>query len=327
MEQPLSNLIDPHLFRMALFKWLDVVGIVLWIGAIGFRLLVFRPSLKALRDPETEKHLQKEEADYTEPALKGLLLYLLIIHFLIWVHEAEMMSGKPLSAIAPVLPVVLTKTHFGSIWIMKLFLLLFLFVLVRVRTKGRDPILLGTGIFLCLMGGLVGHPLTHGAHHWAILTDWIHFTSVSIWIGGLLPLRRLARKAASRMEPAGLARFLQSLIGTFSKWAILAVALIIASGAYNAVVFMDAHWIFDFNYGQVLSVKLLLAAATIGMGGLSRFYVLPSLPTSQSSAPLMASDLEQRFFRYITIEVGFAIVTLLLAALLTQTAPPPPPAQ
>lgn len=324
MEQPLFNLMDAHLFRMTLFKWLDVVGIVLWVGAIGFRLLVFRPSVKALRDPEAEKRLQKEEADYTEAALKGLLFYLLVIHFLTWVHEAEMMSGKPLSAIIPVLPIVLTKTHYGSIWTIKLFLLLFLLLLVQIRIKARDPILLGVGIFLCLTGGLVGHPFTHEAQRGAVFTDWIHFTSVSIWIGGLLPLRRLARKAASWMAPAGLARFLQILIGTFSKWAILAVALIIASGGYNVILFLDRHWIFDFNYGQVLSIKLLLAAATIGMGGLSRFYVLPSLPNIQSSAPLLASDLEQRFFRYITIEVGLAMVTLLLAALLAQTAPPPP---
>lgn len=327
MEQPFSNLIDFHLFRMTLFKWLDVIGIVLWIGAIGFRLLVFRPSLKALRDPEAEKRLEREEAAYTEPAMRGLLFYLLVVHFLTWVHEAEMMSGKPLSAIAPVLPIVLTQTHFGSIWIMKLVLLLFLFVLVRVRIKARDPLLFGVGLFLCLMGSLVGHPLTHGAQQGVVLTDWVHFISVSVWIGGLFPLQRLARKAAAWMEPVSLAFFLRILIGVFSRWAIVAVALVIASGGYNAAVFIDSHWPLDFNYGQVLSTKLLLAAATIGMGGLSRFYILPALSKVQISAPLMASDLEQRFFRYITIEIGLAVVTLFLAALLTQTAPPPPPGQ
>src|SRR3569832_2179327 len=102
MPQPLSHLIDFHLFRMTLFKWLDIVGIVLWIGAIGFRLLVFHPSLKALRaptrnptDPQSadptkiEARLRKEEAAYTEPALRRLLVYLIVLHFITWVHQAE----------------------------------------------------------------------------------------------------------------------------------------------------------------------------------------------------------------------------------------------
>ena len=204
MEQSLSHLIDFHLFRMTLFKWLDVVGIVLWIGAIGFRLLVFLPSLTALRDPDAERRLQQAEAAYTEPLLKGLLGYLLIIHFLTWVHEAQMMSGKPLSAIAPVLPIVLTRTHFGSIWIIKLLLLIFLFILVRMRINARDPLLLGAGVFLCLTGSLTGHAVTRPALHGVVFSDWVHYTAVSIWIGGLLPLRRLARKGAAWMDPARL---------------------------------------------------------------------------------------------------------------------------
>lgn len=324
MAQPLFDLIDPHLLRMTLFKWLDLVGIVLWIGAIGFRLVVFSPVLKALRRPALESRLRREEAAYTEPALQGVLLYLLILHLATWVHQAEMMSGKPLSEIGPVLPIVLSKTHFGAIWEVKLFLLLFLFVLVRVRIPARDLLLFGAGLFLCVTGSLVGHPYTHGGERGAVLTDWVHFSAVSVWIGGLLPLRRMARKAASFMEPAPLALYLQLLIGRFSIVAILAVALIAASGAYNAALFLDRHWIFDFTYGQILSMKLLMAAATIGMGGISRFYLLPALSKAQDAAPLVVSDLERRFFRYLTIEVALAVATLLLAALLTQTAPPPP---
>lgn len=324
MEQPLSHLIDFHLFRMTLFKWLDLLGIVLWIGAIGFRLLVCFPSLKALRDPEAETRLRREEAAYSEPALKGLLIYLLILHFLTWVHEGQMMSGKPLSAIGPVLPIVLTKTHFGAIWIIKLVLLLFLSILVRLRIRARDPLLLAGGLFLCLMGSLIGHAVTHPTLHGVVFSDWIHYAAVSVWIGGLLPLRRLSRGAASRMEPDRLALFLRTLIGIFSKWATVSVALIITSGTYNAVLYLDRHWIFDFNYGQVLSTKLLLVAATVGMGGLSRFYILPALHRIQKTGPWTALDLERRFSRFLAVEVAFAMITLLLTALLTQTPPPPP---
>lgn len=324
MEQPLSYLLDAHLFRMTLFKWLDVIGIVLWIGAIGFRLLIFSPLLKALRDPELETRLRREESAYTEPVLKGLLLYLIVLHLITWVHEGQMMSGKPLSALAPVLPIVLTQTHFGTIWAMKLLLLLGLFILVRIRIDARDPLLLGAGLFLCLAGSLIGHAVTHPALHGVIFSDWVHYAAVSIWIGGLLPLRRLARKGASWMDAARLAVFLRILIGLFSKWATLSVVLIVATGIYNAVLFLDRHWIVDFNYGQVLSMKLLFVAATIGMGGLSRFYILPSLQRIHASAPFTASEIERRFFRFITVEIVFAMMALLLAALLTQTAPPPP---
>ena len=318
---------DLHLFRMTLFKWLDVTGIVFWIGAIGFRLLVFLPSLKSVRDRSAEERLRRDAADYTEPALKGLLIYLLVLHFLTWVHEAEMMSGKPLSAIAPILPIVLTKTHFGMIWAIKLFLLLLFSILVRIRFRVRDPLLFGGGLFFCLMGSLVGHPVTHPALHGVVFADWIHYAAVSVWIGGLLPLRRLSRKAASWMDPASLASYLRSLISAFSKVATISVVLIIVSGTYNAYLLLDGHWIFDVNYGRVLVAKLLFVGATIGMGGLSRFYILPSLYRVKRSGPLTSSDLERRFAGFLMIELTFAIITLLLAALLSQTPPPSPPLQ
>ncbi|MFQ5780268.1 MAG: hypothetical protein ACE5HN_05720, partial [Nitrospiria bacterium] len=80
IEEGISQLIDPHLFRMALFRWLDIVGIVLWVGAIGFRRLIFFPSIQRIHDPETRARLEREEASYTDPVLSFTLLYLFILH-------------------------------------------------------------------------------------------------------------------------------------------------------------------------------------------------------------------------------------------------------
>lgn len=307
---------------MTLFRWLDIIGIVVCVGSIGFWRLIFLPSIQILSDGEKRTRLEEAEFFHTERVIFFALVYLFILHLLTLVHQAEMMSGLPLSEIIPVLPLVLKRTHFGLIWIIKLFLLFFLFVFTRFRMKVHPTLLLGMGSLLCLTGSLAGHAVSRNPFFGIILSDWFHYTAVVIWIGGLFPLRWIAGKSARLLEPERLGAFLEKTLAVFSRWAVICVMIILTTGMINAVGYLGWRDTFNVPYGRVLLSKLVLVGIVLSLGAVSRFYILPSFRKIKEGGMMKGSELERRFKYAVTIEIGFAVLVLILAALLTQTSPP-----
>ncbi len=311
-----------HLFQMAIFRWLDIIGVVLLVGATAFRQLTFLPSIKAVINLKTRSGMLEEEDRRSAPFLRMLLLYLLILHFLTLVHQSVMMSDRPLSEIVPVITIVVFKTHFGLIWGIKLLLLLFLMIVGRSEIARKGRLLFGVSCLLCLMGSLSGHAIARQAYYLAG-TDWLHYTAVAVWAGGLLPLRGIARRSQHWLESTDLAAFLSRIVETFSVWAILCVVTIIMTGSFNAMIYLGPSGIIiEPEYAKVLIIKLCFVLGAFGLGGFSRFYILPRLQKSEQLVSAGVHSLEKIFYRAITLELGLVIGALILAALLTQTPPP-----
>ncbi|MFQ5579952.1 MAG: copper resistance D family protein [Nitrospiria bacterium] len=302
---------------MALFRWLDIVGVVMCVGTIAFRRLIFLPSIQMLGDDQQRTLLEETEFFHTKRVIFLSLVYLLILHLLTLVHQAEMMSGSPLSGIIPVLPLVLKRTHFGLIWLTKLFLLVSLFVMTSFRLKTKPTPLLMVSLLLCLTGSLSGHAVSRSPFLGIILSDWFHYSAVSLWIGGLFPLRWVSGKSARLLQPGRLGFFLEKTLTAFSRWAVLCVMTILMTGMINAGAYLGWQSGFDIPYFRVLLSKLALVGLVLLLGAVSRFYFLPAF--SEDNA---GGELERRFRLVLTIEIGFAVLTLILAALLTQTSPP-----
>jgi putative copper export protein len=275
-----------------------------------------------LSDDGKRANLEEAEFSHTERVIFFSLVYLLILHLLTLVHQAEMMSGLSLSEIMPILPLVLKRTHFGLIWIIKLFLFVFLFVLTRFRMQTQSTILLGMGSLLCLTGSLSGHAVSRNPFFWIIFTDWFHYMAVAIWIGGLFPLRWIAGKSARLLEPERLGAFLDKTLTAFSRWAVFCVITILTTGMINAGGYLRWQVALNMPYVRVLLSKLLLVGVVLSLGAVSRFYILPSLRKIKAGSGMKVSDIERQFRVAVTIEIGFAVLTLILAALLTQTSPP-----
>jgi len=322
IEGSILQLFDPHLVRMALFRWLDIIGVVVLVGSIAFRRLIFLPSIKTLFDDGRRTRLEEAEFFHTERVIFLALVYLTILHLLTLVHQSEMMSGKSLHEIMPVLPLVLKRTHFGLIWIIKIFLLFILFVTTRFRLKAHPTLLLVMGLSLCLTGSLSGHAVSRNPFFGIIPSDWLHYSSVVIWIGGLFPLRWIAGKSARMLEPEQFGVFLEKILTVFSRWAVLCVMTILTTGMINALGYIGWRNPLTLPYGRVLASKLILVGIVLSLGAVSRFYILPSFRKIKAGSEMKVSELERRFRAAVTIEICFAVLTLILAALLTQASPP-----
>ena len=79
------------------------------------------------------------------------------------------------------------------------------------------------------------------------------------------------------------------------------------------------------SYGAIILFNLAFVGLAVGVGGLSKFHVLPCLKrllreNGQNGLPSL--KIRQRFFSFIGAEVIFSVFILTCASLLTQTPPP-----
>ncbi|MDQ1518295.1 MAG: copper transport protein [Actinomycetota bacterium] len=189
-------------------------------------------------------------------------------------------AGLPLSKVASstVLSGVLDE-RFGKVWGARL-VLLALMALVLVAL-GRRPVaeegaalppalrvgggVLGVG--LLLTPGLAGHASTQDLVPLAVASDVVHLVSVSLWLGGLA---MLAAAVLPRRIPAELA----AVVPRFSRIAFGAVIAILATGTFQGWREVRSKAaLTDTTYGRLLIVKVVLFAALVALGALSRRFV------------------------------------------------------
>lgn len=311
----MSFLVDGHILSMALIRGILGIAVIGMVGGVGFYHFVFAPSLQAISGDDL-RPLEEEALGFTRRLVLGGALLILLLHPIALVHEVKMMSGASLADTLPLLPQVLTQTHWGRMWIVRSLLLLLLLEVNRRRGAASY------GILILVVGAagsvsLISHAVRWGTFSLPVLADFVHLTAVSFWIGGLLPLRRLSRGAFRALAPERQGRFLSEQLDRFSRLALVAVSSLFLTGIYSAWLHLpDASALLHRPYGRVLLLKMGFAALTLCLGGGIRFILLPRLREECSSMKWI-----RIFWGVVLIEMLSAAGALLSAFLLTQVAP------
>jgi copper resistance protein D len=223
------------------------------------------------------------------------------------------MAPGGLATAARALPLVLVRTHFGAVWIVRIgSLVALLALLARTgRTARAAACMLAVGI--ALTTALMGHAADRGDVSVPVLVDWIHVVAASSWAGTLLCLAALVLPDAARWPRDQLV----TLMGRIATLAGVSLGLVVASGAYNACVQVGSlRALVATSYGQILLVKIALVAGMVGIGAANRFVVLPGL-----SAPAPAPQPVVRLARWVGCEALLALAVFGCAALLAQSVP------
>ena len=131
--------------------------------------------------------------------------------------------------------------------------------------------------------GMVGHISDRGA----LLLDFaliIHLLTVSLWIGILTPLRRLASSANTYANAANVGhRF--GVIASFTV-----PALIIAGGYMSYQLVGSVAALTETRYGQALIIKVLMLGLLLGLAAANKLRFVPALRLSD---PTGASHLSK----------------------------------
>ena len=233
-------------------------------------------------------------------------------------------------------------TRFGSVWLLRIGLLVFAAGLLRMMVRHVGPLpgwwfAVGgvTGLALSATPGLSGHAST-GRWVWVALpTDMLHVLGMAVWMGGLVML------AIARTDEHSYGRVAER----FSGLALGAVVLLVITGAIQSIRQLQpfsALW--DSSYGRLLIAKLvafgmvLLIAAWsrrlvhgpgLGIFGVDAAPLVAVAPEVLAEAPpeltqrqTVTPVQQHRLKRTVRGELIFGGVVLGLTSMLVNTSPP-----
>jgi copper transport protein len=206
------------------------------------------------------------------------------------------------------------ETRFGKAFLIQIGLAAAATVLATAAIRVRS-VVLGALVLIPALGLLptlsdAGHARTSGS--FAFLTDLVHLTAASIWVGGLaFMLLALLRAGNDRWPLAARA------VPVFSLLAVVSVVTLIAAGVIRGYEEIRAwHGLWDTTYGRLLLAKIALVLPLLALGAYNNRYAVPRLKRQ------IASVLEQRrFLRAAGVEVAIMAIVLGVTAVLV-TEPP-----
>lgn len=248
-----------------LAQWTGFIALASLLGGVAIDLLVLPPRAPELADARARLRGMR---------MAGILAFAVASAAALLLRSATMSGSAGLGGAAAAVPTVLARTHFGTVWNVRMILLLLLLPTAWARARGplAGAALLSLGVAATVT--LVGH-----ADDWGDLTataalDWAHVVAASAWTGGLFALALLGGRAAARWPAAHL----PGIVRRFSRLAGCCLAVIVLTGAFRLWVELPApSALWRTAYGRILGVKLLFVLALVCCGAVNRYLVLPRL--------------------------------------------------
>lgn len=214
-------------------------------------------------------------------ALLALLSAAAIVPF----TAAEMTGSDALALDPGTWHAVLFDTEFGGIWCWHLG---FAAVLLALATMPRRPWQASAtalaALLLLASLGLTGHAaMDMGGGTGHEINQMAHLTAAGLWLGGLVPLGVLLRRAVRR-EDAEYVALARVALPHFSQIGYAAVALLAITGTVNSVMLVGSFEAFATTpYGRLLAVKIALFLAMVGLALSNRFRLMPRLASPEAA--------------------------------------------
>lgn len=231
------------------------------------------------------------------------------------------------------------ETPLGRAWLVQSVLGLALGGLVVAMVRGRLPrraSLVGTFVGALAVAGTIAwtsHSATAIDRLQGAVIDFVHIVGAGLWIGGLAVLAFVVVPIVRASDPDDRSVFLARTIRRYSILALVGVTLVVATGLVLASWHVPtADGLTDTFYGLTLVAKLVLVAAALALGGVTRFVLLHRLESPQSGGPADAarpastdggfdrgddSPTVSRIVRAVRLEVALLVVVLFLSGVLT----------
>jgi copper transport protein len=161
-----------------------------------------------------------------------------------------------------------------------------------------------------------GHAATTSPAWLSVGIDMAHLLAVALWLGGLV---MLFVAVLPRREPAEL----QAVLPPFSRVAMGAVAVLVASGTYSAWRGIGTvHAIFTTTYGLLVVSKIVLLTGILCVANLSRRLVQQRVVAYAMTEAVLTQDRgstdlpAERLRRSVAVEAVVGLVVLAFSAVL-----------
>src|SRR5262245_32115648 len=256
-----------------------------------------------------------------------LILLALASGFVALLARTAVFEGRAQAALEPraVWHAVL-DTRPGLVWLARHALLVVLgaFLAMRVNVTDTRNWIAARGEALVL--GMLALAIVSGGSHaaavspstaQALIVDVVHLLGTGVWIGGLVALALLLR-AAGREEGADSRPYAVLAARRFSRAALAAMLLLMASGVMNAIAQVESMaGLVGTTHGRLLLAKLAVLVPILALAGVNRARLLPALSAPGDDG----SGAMRRLATSVWLEAGLALVILGLVAAMTLTIP------
>ncbi len=321
-------------------EWLQLICFSFCIGIIACRLWFFTPAIQ-------------DRFSYQENIVSRMwTLFCYGLALIIAGSVAELltrtaeMSGQPFPVFFQSLPVVLFRTHYGIVWLIRIAALLLL-AISKTAARYRDKpaflfLMLIFGLIVSITASASGHASDAGDFSLSEITDWLHLIAASAWGGGLMVLSGFILPDFEAQKKSASAAIIAMTVGRFSAMAGFAVAIVAVTAIYNAWIYVGSvNALLKTPYGRIVLTKIILFFVLVNLGAFNRYV---SVPLLQEQAGVSAErrgiftrialrlipnlqprgsgeQILIRFMRSVRIETVFIVGILLCAALLRHEIP------
>ena len=329
---------SPPSWLAAINRWIGFGGMAAFLGAVVFPALVLPAGLRSLKpDEETKERIADKVARIVRlTIISSLVLVSITTLIALWFQGWS--AGNDVASLSSIKS-VWADTRFGQVWTLRVSVLIGGFLLCAIAFgRLRELIVKGDwreSSWISLAICAIALPLTTSLNSHAaaersetefrVIVDWMRLVTGGIWIGGLLQLALITPAVLSITDKRP--GFLAGVIPRFSQVALVAVGLVVTTGAIQW--WHRLHGItaaFDSDYGYMLAVKVVLLAPLLLLAAFNLLVVGPNFLSfvvrgaKAASARIVAW--ERRFRWAVAGELAVALVILGVTAFLTETSTP-----
>jgi copper transport protein len=305
--------------KLIVARWITFLSVMTAIGLLALRLAIARPMVRRVSGTS----LRNVSAAFFVASAVGLVA--IPVYLLVATADFALRSVFSIGALLP----LVHASAFGRGYL-DLELCFALFVAAgsaaiwvdRPEREHRSvaELLAFTGAAAAaaatlLVPGASGHPAQTSPRGIALMLDWLHLASGSVWIGGLIGLLVLWRSLPVAKRVAGLV----VAVPRFSAVALVSVLVLAGSGTWASILHLPTlASLWQTSYGQAILVKVALLLAAIALAAVNLLRTKPGLQTEGPGAGGAAVLLR----RLIAGEVLIVSSAVLVAAVLSSLAPP-----
>jgi putative copper resistance protein D len=310
MDQAGGSETFPIFQLLAITRWIQFASISVMFGAA-----LFWSCIDSVAPPARAATARLLRIAALTAAISGVF----------WLAEiVANMTGSASKVLDPAtLRLFFFETPFGAVAMLRLILFAAAVLIAVLPWPNRVLFSLNllVGALLLISQAWLGHAAEGGGGLFGavmILVYCVHVLAAAAWVGSLPPLVFALRELRG-LKPAEACEGTYQTLSRYSVMALVAVGLIIISGAVNAGFRSEftPGRLFDSEYGLVLLVKAGAVSAMLALACFNRFVVTPGLRVDSTGDAQAA-----RLRISVSLELTLGVLVLGAAALLGITPPP-----
>ena len=287
-----------------------LVGQTIVLGVIISSLIIWGTQNKQLIREELDKIETFHHRKFMTLTGIGLVL-IFISNILMIVIQSIRLEASVFDAI---------QTDFGNIWIIRMTITVILLGIwfglnrKKVLSKKNQISMLVAMLVLIGTSSLIGHGAASGETP-ALVLDYIHNLVSAVWIGGIFYFVFTLLPTFAQLKESKREKMSLLLIPRFSIAFIIAIGVVLITGP-TLMWFLesDVGLITESVYGQLIILKIAIAAIIIGFGGFFQFRIQKNAEKNIQSGKI---SVHRKLKRSLKVDAVLGIALLGVVALLT----------